>query len=224
MNVVITGANRGIGIALTQAYLNQGATVIALCRTTSETLGATDAQIIEGIDVTDDESIETLAHKLNMLLGDGAAIDILINNAGIMLNESLDAMRFSNIEKQFAINSVAPLKLTYHLLPLLKAGSKLALVTSRMGSMADNSSGGYYGYRMSKAALNAVGVSLAHDLKPKGIAVALLHPGYVQTDMALGGGEITADHAARGLVDRIGELTIASSGGFWHSNGDTLPW
>lgn len=93
-----------------------------------------------------------------------------------------------------------------------------------MGSIGDNSSGGQYGYRMSKAALNAAGVSLAHDLKPRGIAVVILHPGAVRTGMTGGRGMIEAEESARGLLKRIDELRIETTGRFLHQNGDVLPW
>src|SRR5690606_11410042 len=110
------------------------------------------------------------------------------------------------------------------LLGNLQQGSKVAFITSRMGSIADNSSGGYYGYRMSKAALNAAAMSLTRDLHPRGIAVAILHPGFVQTAMVNYGGDISADESAKRLSQRIAELSLDNSGGFWHSNGDELPW
>ncbi len=100
----------------------------------------------------------------------------------------------------------------------------IRLITSRMGSIADNTSGGYYGYRMSKAALNAAGVSLAHDLKSRGIAVAILHPGFVQTDMTRGGGNVSPESAATRLAERLDELDLDNSGAFWHAEGEILPW
>jgi NAD(P)-dependent dehydrogenase (short-subunit alcohol dehydrogenase family) len=122
------------------------------------------------------------------------------------------------------VNAVAPLLLTRALAARMQAGSKVALITSRMGSLADNGSGGYYAYRMSKAALNAAGVSLAHDLRPRGIAVVLLHPGYVRTDMNRGHGTIDADESARTLLQRIDELSVGNTGRFVHQNGEVLPW
>jgi NAD(P)-dependent dehydrogenase (short-subunit alcohol dehydrogenase family) len=100
----------------------------------------------------------------------------------------------------------------------------VAFITSRMGSIADNSSGGAYGYRMSKAALNMAGKSLAEDLKSDGIAVAILHPGMVKTDMIRGHGQVEPADAAAGLLSRIEALTLATTGGFWHQNGESLPW
>jgi NAD(P)-dependent dehydrogenase (short-subunit alcohol dehydrogenase family) len=122
------------------------------------------------------------------------------------------------------VNAYGPLRVTHELAPLLRRGSKVALITSRMGSIADNTSGGMYGYRMSKAALNAAGKSLAHDLAPLGIAVAILHPGYVKTDMTGGHGSVPPDDAARDLLRRIDELNLENTGTFWHANGSVLPW
>ena len=106
----------------------------------------------------------------------------------------------------------------------MSQGSKVGIITSRMGSIADNDSGGSYAYRMSKAAVNAAGKSLSIDLKPKGIAVAILHPGWVRTDMTGHGGLIDADESAKGLLDRMAELNLDNSGTFWHMNGEVLPW
>jgi NAD(P)-dependent dehydrogenase (short-subunit alcohol dehydrogenase family) len=125
---------------------------------------------------------------------------------------------------QFRTNSLGPILVTEALMPNLQKGSKVGIVTSRMGSVTDNTSGGYYGYRMSKAAVNIAGVSLARDLADRGIAVALLHPGYVRTDMTGQEGFIDPDEAARGLIQRLDELSMTSSGGFWHTNGEALPW
>ena len=154
----------------------------------------------------------------------GIPIDILINNAGISKNETLNKMNFEDIKDQLAINAIAPLRITHALLSNLHAGSKIGLITSRMGSIEDNGSGAYYGYRMSKAALNAAGKSLANDLKGKDISVAILHPGFVSTRMVGFSGEVSPEKAAKGLVTRLDELTVATTGTFWHANGENLPW
>ncbi|MAL84047.1 MAG: short-chain dehydrogenase, partial [Idiomarina sp.] len=125
---------------------------------------------------------------------------------------------------QFEVNALAPLRVTEALLPNLKEGSKVAMITSRMGSIADNGSGSRYGYRMSKAALNAAGKSLSLDLKDQGISVVLLHPGFVQTDMVNHAGDIPAETAAERLIQRIDELSLDTTGQFFHSNGEGLPW
>lgn len=217
--VIITGANRGVGLALAAHYFDAGWQVVGVCRQTSEELARVAHQVIEGIDVTQPDDIARLVKALN-----GQAIALLINNAGLLRDESLGDIDFDSIREQMEINAYAPLRVAEALLPNLEKGSKIANITSRMGSIADNDSGGRYGYRASKAALNAFGKSLAMDLKPKGIAVAQLHPGYVQTRMVNFGGLISPQEAALGIAARIEALTLDNSGGFWHSNGEALPW
>lgn len=217
--VVVTGANRGIGLALTEEYLSRGDNVIAICRHASAELDSTRAKVITGVEVTDDRCMRALSSRLPT-----ESIDILINNAGIMHREVLGDIDYDDILEQYQVNAMGPLRVTEALLGELKHGAKVAFITSRMGSMTDNSSGGAYGYRMSKAALNAAGVSLAYDLAGTGIAVALLHPGFVQTDMVEHAGDIPPTQAARQLAQRIDELTLENSGGFWHSNGERLMW
>lgn len=219
LNILITGANRGIGLQLAKQYAEQGANVFAACRKASQALIDSKVTVISGIDVTDTKAAETLKNELG-----GSKIDILINNAGILTRENLENAPAADIQQQFNVNALAPLQLTLGLRSQLNSNAKVIMITSRMGSMTDNGSGGYYGYRMSKAALNAAGVSLACDLKPEGIAVALLHPGYVQTDMVNNTGDISAAEAAERLRQRIAELNIENTGTFWHSNGEVLPW
>lgn len=217
--VVITGANRGIGLELAKHYHAQGDEVIGICRETSDELDELASMVVEHVDVTNPDSLEQIKIVLST-----QSIDILINNAGLFCNETLTDMNFDTIQQQMEVNAYGPLRVTLALLPQLKEGSKIANITSRMGSIADNTSGAYYGYRASKAALNAFGKSLAEDLKPQGIAVAQLHPGFVQTRMVGFNGDITPDVAAKGLADRIEELNMENTGGFWHSNGEALPW
>lgn len=218
-NVVITGASRGIGLALVSEYLRRGAQVFALCRTATEALAASGATVLEQVDVGDPARVAALPERLA-----GVRIDLLINNAGILESGGLDNLDFDAVERQLSINAVAPLRVTRALLPLMGKGARVGLVTSRMGSITDNGSGGYYGYRMSKAALNAAGMSLARDLAPRGISVALLHPGFVQTDMVGGAGDISADTAAHRLAERLDGLNVGNTGTFWHSSGEVLPW
>ncbi len=221
-NVLITGANRGIGLELAKLYAARGDAVTGVCRETSDELEDIADQVISGIDLTEPGAMDAVATITEQLLE--GPLDILINNAGVFTNETLDDMDFDRIRTQLEINALVPLELTVALLPLMAEGSKIANITSRMGSIADNGSGAYYGYRASKAALNALGKSLAMDLKPRGIAVAQLHPGYVQTRMVGFSGDITPAQAAAGLAARIDELTLDNTGGFWHSNGQSLPW
>ncbi|MEQ8289867.1 MAG: SDR family oxidoreductase [Gammaproteobacteria bacterium] len=217
--ILITGANRGIGLEYCRQYKDKGDSVIAVCRTLSPELEKLGVEIIADIDVSNEMSVYDLGEQL-----EGKRIDIAINNAGIMQNETIDKLDINSIRKQFEVNTLGPLMVTRAILPHMANPSKLILMTSRMGSIADNTSGGKYGYRMSKAALNIAGVSLSHDLKDKGIAVAILHPGYVKTDMTNDSGNITAEESVNDLIARIDELTLDNSGTFWHSDGQVLPW
>lgn len=217
--VVITGANRGIGLEFVKQYLAKGDKVIALCRNTSDELSQSGAKVIDKVDVGNPECLEKVLPTLSDVI-----IDLLINNAGVLADESLEDMSAATIEYQFRVNSMGPVLVTQMLRNQLTKGAKVALITSRMGSVTDNTSGGRYGYRMSKAALNIAGVSLAHDLKGQDIAVALLHPGYVQTEMVNNNGDISAAVAVERLMQRIEELNLGNTGTFWHSNGEVLPW
>jgi NAD(P)-dependent dehydrogenase (short-subunit alcohol dehydrogenase family) len=217
--VVITGANRGIGLELARHYAGQGCNVIGVCRERSEELDAVAYSVIDRIDLTSETGIRALVDQLQ-----GTSITLLINNAGLLQDEKLGSIDLDSIRTQMEINAYAPLRVAEALAPQIPQGGKIANITSRMGSIADNDSGGRYGYRASKAALNAFGKSLAMDLKPRGIAVAQLHPGYVQTRMVNFGGLITPEEAAKGLAARIDGLSLENSGSFWHSNGEELPW
>ena len=217
--VLIIGANRGIGIELARLWQARGDRVIGACRRSSPELRALGVEIVEGVDV----GAEDVVARLREALGD-RTVDVLFNNAGILRDESLEHLDAAGIEEQFQINAMGPLRVTQGLLDYLPEGAKVGLMTSRMGSIEDNDSGGRYGYRMSKAALNAAGKSLAVDLKPRGIAVGILHPGYVRTGMTEHRGHIEPREAAERLVDRMDALSLANTGTFWHSNGDVLPW
>jgi NAD(P)-dependent dehydrogenase (short-subunit alcohol dehydrogenase family) len=216
--VLITGANRGIGLELTRQLRARGDDVIALCRTASPELGALGVRFFEKADVTDRAALQAVSREL----GD-TTIDVLINNAGVFTEESFPNLDFDQIRKQFEVNALGTLLVTSVMQSHLTRGSKIILITSRMGSIDDNGSGGYYGYRMSKAALNMAGVNLAHDFRSKGIAVAILHPGMVATEMT-GRYGIPVAESAEGLIARIDELRLQDSGSFWHANGERLPW
>ena len=218
-HVVITGANRGIGLELARHYQSEGWRVTGVCRQTSPALEKVAAQVIDGIDVTGKKAVEQLVAALQ-----GQKIDLLINNAGLMQDETLGSLDFDSLRLQMEVNAFGPLRICEALLPNLQAGSKIANITSRMGSIADNDSGGRYGYRASKAAFNALGRSLAIDLKGRGIAVAQLHPGFVKTRMVNFAGLISTEESVAGLAARIAALNLENSGSFWHSNGDALPW
>lgn len=215
---LITGSNRGIGLELCRQLRARGEELIAVCRQPSPELEALGLRIESGIELSDEASLAELTGRLA-----GVQLAGAILNAGILEADSLEDLQADSIRRQFEVNALAPLLLARALLPHLPAGSKLALITSRMGSLDDNGSGGYYGYRMSKVALNMAGRSLAVDLQPRGIAVAILHPGMVATRM-VGFSGIPPEQAARGLLARIEALTLANSGSFWHANGELLPW
>ncbi|MEZ5472654.1 MAG: SDR family oxidoreductase [Marinicella sp.] len=215
---LVTGANRGIGLEICRQLKQQGHQVTAVCRSSSEALDELGVEVIAGIDVTNQQSLKALSEQLDH------DIDVLINNAGVLARNALGEIDYDTVKTQYEVNAIGPLMVTETLLPKLHKGSKVAIITSRMGSMADNDSGGHYGYRMSKAAVNMAGTSLAVDLQPKGIAVGLLHPGYVKTDMTGHQGFVDTTHSAKGLLARIDELTMDNSGSFWHADGGQLPW
>jgi NAD(P)-dependent dehydrogenase (short-subunit alcohol dehydrogenase family) len=200
----------------------RGDRVIATCRQSTDALAALDVEVLENVDVSDPKSLTLLSARLKE-----RKIDWLINNAGVLQSFSLDDLGMSciaNFKKMFDVNSLGPLLVTKLLLKHLGSGSKVGLITSRMGSIADNDSGGSYGYRMSKAAANAAGKSLAIDLKSQGIAVGILHPGYVRTDMTGHIGLMDADESVIGLIERMDNLNLTNTGSFWHTNGDLLSW
>ena len=216
--VLITGCNRGIGLELARQFHERGDGVIGVCRHPSDELRALGVRLVEGIDVSDGDSVAKLASQL----GD-TPIDILINNAGILRRDQFGSIDYDTMLEQYKVNTLGPLRVTEALANSLHEGSKVAIVTSRVGSIEDNGSGGNWGYRVSKAAVNMVGMNLVHEFTPRGIAVALLHPGLVATDMT-GGHGISPAESAAGLIARIDELNLRNSGTFWHAEGYTLPW
>ena len=221
---LVTGANRGIGYEYCKQLKDRGDEVIAVCRESSAELDKLGVQVETGIDIASNASIEKLTQALR-----GKAIDVLINNAGIYRQSNIGDLNVEGIREQFEVNAIAPLKLTQALLPNLKASKakpiKVAIMTSRMGSIADNTSGGTYGYRMSKAAVSMAGKSLSQDLESEGIAVAILHPGLVSTGMTnFNSSGISPTESVNGLLKRIDALNLNNTGTFWHSNGEELPW
>ena len=216
--VLVTGANRGIGLELCHHLADRGDDVIAVCRTSNSWLEQPGITVVDGIDVGDDTVVAELRKRLK-----NQNIDILINNAGILTRETLDDLDFDRMRLQYEVNALGPLRVTKALLPNLHAGAKLLILTSRVGSVGDNSSGGNYGYRMSKAAANMAGMNLSIELKDRGIAVGILHPGLVATEMT-GNTGITAEQSASGLLKRIDELNLDNTGTFWHAEGEILPW
>ena len=217
---LVTGANRGIGLEFCRQLHARHDDVIAVCRQSSPELEAMGVEIQSGIELSSEASISALVQNLQ-----SRSLDGVILNAGILQSMDLETLDSEGIKRQFEVNALAPLLLAQSLVEQMPRGAKLALITSRMGSIDDNTSGGSYGYRMSKVALNMAGRSLSIDLKPRGIAVAILHPGLVSTRMInFNPSGISPEKAVIGLLARIDELQLETSGTFWHSNGQQLPW
>ena len=217
---LITGANRGIGLELVRQLKYRGDDVIATCRSTSSELNSLSVRVEEGIDITSGDSVVQLRENLK-----NTKVDVLIQNAGIAEFNSLSNLDPQSILHQFEVNALSPLCFVQTMLSHLSKSAKIALISSRMGSIQDNFSGGSYGYRMSKVALCMAGKSLSVDLKSKDISVAILHPGLVSTRMTgFTSNGIQPKESVNGLIQRIDQLTIENTGTFWHSNGEILPW
>jgi NAD(P)-dependent dehydrogenase (short-subunit alcohol dehydrogenase family) len=216
--IVITGANRGIGLEFCRQLAARGAEVFAVCRRASPGLAALEVKIIEDIDVADPKAVKHMADALQ-----GVEVDVLINNAGILEADTLSDLDYDALRRQFEVNSLGPLRVTRALLENLQSPSQVVIVSSLMGSMSDNHSGGYYGYRMSKAAANAAGVSLARDLNPVDVSVSIVHPGMVATEMT-GGRGIGVEESVTGMLEHIDKMSLSRTGEFWHANGTELKW
>ncbi|MEZ4407576.1 MAG: SDR family oxidoreductase [Polyangiales bacterium] len=229
MNVAITGANRGIGLELTRQYLAKGATVYAGARRPDEAAelkalgeGAKGKLVVAECDVSRDESVA----KFAAAVGD-AAIDLLINNAGVMGKSGTVAkLDLDDALSTIAVNALGALRVTKALLPAIarSEGKKILHVSSGMGSIGDNTSGGWYGYRMSKAALNMASRSLAMELKGQGIVSVVINPGWVQTDMGGPSASITVEESAKKIIARVEGLTMADTGTFLDYKGGTWEW
>lgn len=220
MKCLITGANRGIGLALTQQLSAKGFEIIACVRNSSEELEQIPAvQILKGLEA-EDLSLVSRFFDSNKF----PKLDWIILNAGIFLETPLENIDIDLVEKQIRVNAISPILMASKLLPYMKEGTKLGLISSLMGSVADNGSGGYYGYRMSKSALNIAGKSLSVDLKNKGVIVSILHPGYVKTQMTDFMGNVPPESSAAGLIRVMESSTLSSSGNFYHYRGNILPW
>lgn len=232
MRIVITGTNRGIGLELTRQYLARGDTVDAAVRFTSQAtalnalVAAAQGRLrVHACDVTSDGEVHAFSHALER--ADGAGIDLLINNAGVMGKmTSLEELDVADLHSTFEVNAVGPLRVTRALMSLVLRSRRKAIVhmTSKMGSIDDNTSGGAYAYRMSKAALNMACRSMAIDLADRGVVTAVFHPGWVQTDMGGLHAPTPVDVSARGLIAQFDALTAEKSGRFWSFEGTEIPW
>ena len=216
---VITGANHGVGLEWCRQLAARGDEVVAVCRQASSELTALNVEVVTGVDL---RQLDTLNH-LVQLVGK-SNVDVLINNAGVWHSMKLGEVDYAGMTTCFEVNTLGPLRVTEALLPNLHAGSKIGVVTSLMGSIEDNTSGGSYAYRASKAAVNAVAKSLAVDLAPQDIAVAILHPGWVATDMTEYRGSVSPETAVNGMEQVMASLIMKTSGQVFHANGAVLPW
>ncbi len=227
--VLIIGANRGLGLEWTRQWLHREARVYATAR---QPKSATDLHqlqekypdqlSIHQVDVSRDRNVDALGEELQ-----DTPLNILIHNAGVMGKKGLDSLDTDEVLNVLNINSVGALRTVRTFRPHLKESegrSKIALITSLMGSIADNRSGGSYAYRMSKAALNMAGKSMAVDLSGEKIDVMILHPGWVRTDMGGPAARIDVQTSVEGMMTMLDKLDPSLSGTFWHSNGKELPW
>ena len=217
---LITGTNRGIGLELCRQIHKRGDNVIATCRKASKELRDLGVRIEENTEISSDESITNLCEKLS-----GVNLDCLIHNAGIYEFNSIDDLDQQSIIRQFVVNALSPISMTKSLKSILRRPSKIAFITSRMGSIGDNSSGSSYGYRMSKVALSMAAKSLSIDFLKEEIYVAILHPGLVSTRMTgFTKYGISPEESANGILNCIASLNNKNTGTFWHTNGEILPW
>ena len=225
--VLITGANRGIGLEFTKQYAQEGWNVLACCRDVQhasalQALSRAHANIrILSLDVADFAQIDTLALQLK-----NEAIDVLINNAGIYPESSLGDADTEQWLEAFKINSIAPLKMaTAFAAHIANSGlKKIATLSSKMGSMNDNTSGGSYIYRSTKTAVNMVMKNLSIDLQPADIAVVTLHPGWVLTDMGGSNALIDTKTSVMGLREVIANLNMSNTVKFIAYDGKEIAW
>jgi len=224
--VLVTGANRGLGLEFVKQYATDNYEVIACVRKLNKKdslhkLQASYKNIsIFALDIQNFTSIDQLAKILKK------PIDILINNAGVYPDSSIDHIDYDVWLDAFKINTLAAFKMTIAFLPHLKKGDlkKVASLTSKMGSIDDNSGGGEYLYRSSKAALNMVMKSLSIDLKPYNLSLITLHPGWVRTDMGGPNGLIDVDESVAGMKRQIEKLSVKTTGQFIAYDGKKITW
>ena len=229
--VLITGANRGIGLEFARQYAADGWQVVACCRQPQQAEALNrladqyqDRFSIHRLDVRELTEIDQLSHKLQDL-----PIDILINNAGVYphaQNGEFGHISYDDWMEAFRVNTFAPLKMVEALVKQIACSQLkiVATITSKMGSIVDNQRGGSYIYRSSKAAVNMVVKSLAIDLQPRGIIAVLLHPGWVQTDMGGRGALISTKQSVTGMKSILGRVTHSDTGKFIAYDGQHIPW
>jgi len=220
---IVTGANRGLGLEFARRLHERGDTVIATARQPGDAGELAQLGVrVEALDVADAGSVASFAERV----GD-ACVDVLLNNAGVYgIRQQLPDVDEGTMRSCFETNALGALRVTTALLPALRRGEGklIAHMTSKMGSIADNGSGGSYAYRASKAALNAIHGSLTQDLAPEGFRCAVLHPGWVRTDMGGSGAPLSIEDSVEGLLRVLDGLDGASSGGFFDYSGAHVPW
>lgn len=221
--VLVTGANRGIGLELARQYADAGWSVIGTARRPdgADELRELDVRIVQ-LDVTDQASVDRMADELA-----GVAIDVLINNAGILPDMgSIDDIDIDTYTQILNVNTIGPVRVTQALMPNLRAGKmkKILNTTSGLGSIAANSSGGFFGYRESKAALNMFTVTLARELADDGFTCIVMNPGWVRTDMGGPSAPTSVQESASGIRSVISKITTDDSGTFWNFQGGTEAW
>lgn len=220
MRVVITGASRGIGAEFTRVLLSRGHEVHAVSRNPERLADFSQNKNLRlhPIDLENVAGPERLCRAL-----EGRSIDLLINNAGMYVGaDELAKLKIGDVRQSFEVNTLIPMRVCQALLPLLKGGAKVAQITSLMGSIADNSSGGAYAYRMSKAALNMFNKSFA--IEHKDLISIVLHPGWVKTDMGGKDAPTTVEESVAGMVKILERVSPTDSGKFFDFEGDELPW
>jgi NAD(P)-dependent dehydrogenase (short-subunit alcohol dehydrogenase family) len=224
-NILVVGADRGIANAITLQLSNRGDHVIAATLGPAEGFSPRGVDVIGGIDVTSDSAGPRLVEGLDRRK---MKLDWVLHVAGVLGLDELGRIDYAEMRRQFEVNTLGPLRVVEACLPFLGKGSKVGIVTSRVGSLGDNTSGGMYAYRVSKAGANMVALNLHHDLSKRGIAVVALHPGMVATDLTKdypgSHAYIKPEEAAAGLIARMDELELATSGQFRHAKGDQLAW
>ena len=228
--VLVTGANRGLGLEFVRQYAGDGWKTLAACRSpkSARELKALQAQHADGIsilalDVTDSESVRSAAAQLR-----GEPIDLLLNNAGVggPPAQKIGSLDYAAWARVIDANVLGPARVIEAFVGnVAKGGGKrIVTLTSRMGSIGDNSSGGSYAYRSSKAGVNAVMKSFAIDLAPRGITCVVVHPGWVRTDMGGAGGKLAPAESVKTLRRLIDSLKAKDAGKFFNYDGSELPW
>ena len=221
--VLITGANRGLGLEFARQYSDAGWHVIGTARKPGEAgeLEALDVEIVQ-LDVADPASVDRMAAAL-----EGRPIDLLINNAGIFPRVGkLEEIDFDDYQRTLVVNTIGPVRVTRALLPNLRQGKlkTIAGLSSNLGSIAENERGNFYGYRESKAALNMFTKTLAAELGPEGFICIVLTPGWVQTDMGGPDATLVPAESIAGMKAVLDKLTPADNGTFWSWDGSQMPW